>query len=172
MYLLTNLLLWGDIATNLLGEARAKSGLNETQAQICLLLSGFRGRSQDRPIAMTPAEISRALCSPGARIHNQISVLMAKQLLAHADARNAASEKRSRPYTLTALGLRRASIYEDYLIKAEATFVRLITKKDVEALDRLSARLTQPVSVGAFDSIGVLKKACAARTVLIAKRWS
>jgi DNA-binding MarR family transcriptional regulator len=172
LFLLTSLVLWGDIASNLLDEARDKAGLNETQAQICLLLAGYQDRVRVAPKALTPAEISKALCSPGARIHNQLSILVAQALVARTRARSPSRDARHRPYTLTASGLAQATIYRDHLAKADRIFARLITKKDIEALDRLDARLVEAIRVGAFNGKADLEEACAKELVSLPRRWN
>jgi DNA-binding MarR family transcriptional regulator len=170
LFLLTSLVLWGDIANNLLSEARDKAGLNATQAQICLLLSGFQDGVRAAPKALTPAEISRALCSPGTRIHNQLAILVARKWLKRG-ADGTRVDGRDRPYVLTHLGLQRASIYWKQMLEAEFAFERVITKKDVEALERLDARLTEAIEVGALNGKVELEVACAGQLVSLPRRW-
>lgn len=172
MFLLTNLVLWGDIATNLLGEARDKAGLNATQAQICLLLSGFQDGAGGAPKALTPAELSRALCSPGARIHNQLSILVERGLLQRVKVRASSADARERHYSLTGFGLKQTAIYRDHLAKADRVFARVVTTKDVEALHRLDARLGEAIEVGAFNAKADLEDACAKGAVSLPQRWN
>lgn len=158
MYLLANLMLWGDVATNLLSEARAEAGLNPTQAQICLVLSGaqdgIRGSSQ----ALTPSEVSRALCSPGSRVHNQLRLLMEMKLVRRTESGSAA-DGRSRRYELTPAGLKQVSLYVVRLKAANKVFSTLVSAKEQEALDRLEERLSHVIEIGALDSKSTLESA-------------
>lgn len=169
MFLLTNLLLWGDIASNLLSEARNESGLNATQAQICLLLSGLQDGVPSTSSVLTPAEISRALCSPGARVHNQLSILVGERLIRRLKSSDV-FDGRERPYQLTPIGLKRAAVYFEHLVAAERAFTRLVTKKDLEALDRLDRRLVKAIQVGAFNSKTKLERTT--RDIGAPKRWN
>src|ERR1035437_788475 len=86
MSILISMVQAGDIATNLLDKARRAAGLNQTQAQICLHLSGLLPAGHLAPRALSPLEMSKALKSPGARVHNQLRLLLVDKRVSHAPA--------------------------------------------------------------------------------------
>lgn len=108
---------------------------------------------------------------PKMQIHKQLAALVAKKWLIRGEANHPDRDARQRSYALTKSGLKQTSIHRAHLIDADRMFTRLLTTKEVEALDRLNTRLVGAINTGALNGKADLATACAKGTLSLPRRW-
>lgn len=171
LLLLMKVLLYADLANMLLAEARAATGLSQTDLQICYFLSGHPG---GKAAPLTPAEIARSMGAPRPRVVNQLTSLAEKKLIVKATdkvlrAAAAAGDSvdgRAQYYALTKSGHDKVDILLETAAAAEKLLFGLTPKKVHEHLDRLSTASRS----GLLESMSNLEAALGRREIGLGRR--
>ncbi len=152
----------GDIAANLLDEARRATGLNQTQAQICLHLAGLFPSGRLARRALSPVELSRAMKSPGARVHNQLSLLLDSKLVRRVSvprSHRATVDQRQRKYMLTIKGERATETFWTHMSESEKRLISLLGPEEMEPLFEGLRRLSCEIEASALVDAEALRTA-------------
>jgi DNA-binding MarR family transcriptional regulator len=158
MSMLQDLLLLGDIASNLLCDTVKAVGLNNTQMRICLTLAHqVRNKVSKRP-PMTPADISLRCAGRGSKVHAQLAILCKEELgmvVNLGSAINGETDERRRYYQLTDAGLAAATKYFSLLRSKKSVdyqFERFFSEKEIELIHKLRGRVAEALEQGALTS--------------------